>query len=222
MIPLDSKYFHNNKLDDVGVISYLVNKKRFNPKFTMNSNPKEVYSFDPIESYTKNTTGISFDTYADDCPYVIIDFSPFFVFPTFYSFYIKDGTTPPTEWTISGSNAGNPDNDNEWETLSHPSKNTSICDEMPGSTFRCGTSTYVGYNTDAISKYGKGFNFIRIKILDIRTTNNIINHYTYRIVKPEYFGYLTRSQTYVNTCKIHYSRIGIISYAQILLFSNAN
>ena len=209
------RYFQSLDVTQKGPMAFIVSKFSDLPVFSRNKDSEIAisYKFNPRLQYTQNTLNIHFDTKAGISPYIIFDLRSFKILPTKYSISLLAGFTPPTEWTLSGSDTGNPENDNEWYLLSPVPHNLSICPEIPQLSKEphlCLESVQLEYQCDHQNE--KWYRFTMLKYLRTRVVDfgNSQNHY-FRLQKLELFGFLSGHVT----CDNHRITLSFLKYLNI-------
>ena len=206
--------FFNGNSYIQGVLSFISQRNQNFPQFQKTEDAIDVNIWKPNKMFTANTTTIQFNTLASITPYIIIDLYQYSIRPTSYAISFEKEYTPPTEWTLTGSNSGKTENENEWTQFAYYSHSTNVC---PYPNEKCGESVYYHFQCDQTAQY---FRFIKLTYLKTRVIdfNPTYEKQYFRLMRLELFGYLTDN----HICPSKESHIfiskSIFIYTYILVF----
>ena len=203
----NAKYFIYKEGNPSGIITYTAKNDKDYPKFSINENPSNLFSFNINNVHDKYKNGnptIEFDTYPQDPAYLVVDFgAKYKASVSSYTIDMRLGATPPREWDLSGRNNEN----EEWSIISSPTVTDYLCGIPATSESTCTNATINKFMTgsDAL------FRYIRFRIIKARRQN-----YIYYRPEIEIYGFITGflpCKTIYNRCK----RNGLMIYVLIAL-----
>ena len=208
-----------------GAISYIVSKHSQYPNFYHNDDSvirkDEGYSYDPRSTYLTLNSPVAFNTNEGEIPYHIIDIYPYTIIPFSYSLTFAEGGSPAVQWEISGSN----DMNSEWQILSSPPQNNSVCEDNHDQSKRptCESDVSLLYQTIIPETTEKQYRYLRYRVLKDRSqAYNNQKIYLMRFKRIEFYGMLFGgiSCRCTNYLKLFHFHISLLS--SIIIFYPIN
>lgn len=174
--------FVNSSFAYHGIFSSYANKRSIQVTLSNNASISYIIS-DPNTDYFNDDGSI---------PFFDIDLGDLNILPISYEFSIMKGTSPPTNWSLLGTN-----DRISWtilDNIAYSNENTTnFCSYYTGGTFhyQCGETVTRKFN---INKK-KFFNYFRMQIHESRNTK--VNQYIYtRHSGIEFYGYYSTNNDF--------------------------
>ena len=182
------RFFPSGNTTAPGAFTYIAKHYSSYPSFSANPVFVNNYTWSPRNQYFNRHGSVQFDT--NDPPYLIIDVANFKISPSSYSITLSEGLTPPTEWTVLGSNTGNFENDSEWTQLSHYSHNINVCENGTQEPNICKEEVSYEFKIN-LKDTSQSFQYFQLKYLRTRVQDYNVNaKFYFRLSRFEVFGVL--------------------------------
>ena len=201
------KYFSENRPNFKGIFHYLFHTKNFIPSFQTNCVEYSGHIDELITNTSKSYLLLNIDekNKKEGYAYFIINLTNYKIITISYQFSTIINTSPPVNWSFSGTN----DLNGEW-TLLHSNFSENLCRNSTDSTYfyQCSNRNVVTYQI--AKEYVMGpFKYFKFSVyLNRATPVNGSSFYDIRVGGFEIFGALYEEDEFIfheKTCFVPYT-----------------